>query len=199
MEDSVLLYALWSICVAICVALFFVWLENIIKIILGNYILWFMCFAASLGIDNLLLYLSRVEEAAFLWLSASWWTNFLSNGHATIILLVYVLLLVFVYKKSTLSIRIPWEIAIQRTLYLVFVPLALVSIILTLYVLAWGVGIVSPSVLQELASNGGSMAIVAQILSLVPVWIFVHGLLTLLLSASLPARIETDLTDFSTM
>ncbi len=196
MEDSTLLYALWSICIAVCVSLFFLWLENIIKIILGNYILWFMCFAVSVGINNLILYLSSLDEQLFLWFSAVWWSKFLSNGHATIILLIYIVLLVFVYKKSTFSIRLPWELAIQRTLYLVFVPLALVSIILTIYVLAWGVGILSPIVLQEWANSGWSMAFVAQIFSFAPVWIFVHGLLVLFLSAWLPVRVQTDLSDF---
>lgn len=196
MQESVVLYLLASVLVAVAILFAFLGLENLIKIIIGNYILWTMCFAASMWIDALVIYLWSLQQDRVAWFSPEALSGFFVNGHATIILLFYILLLIFVYKKSTFSIRMPVDIAIHRTLYIVFVPLALISMLLTLYILAWGTGIISPDLLSTWASWDSMLASVAQVLWLVPLWIIIHGILILLLSMYMPVRMQTDLVDF---
>lgn len=195
MQDSVVIYLLTSILVALAILFAFLGLENLIKIIIGNYILWTICFAASMWIEALVLYFWSLDEDRIAWFSPEALSGFFANGHATIVLLLYILLLVFVYKKSTFSIRLPIDIAIQRSLYIVFVPLALISMLLTLYILAWGIGIMSPELLSIWASWDSMMVVVAQVLWLVPLRIVIHGILFLLLSMYIPVRMQTDLVD----
>lgn len=197
MQESALLYAVGSVLVVIATVLLLLWLENIIKIILGNYILWTICFSVSVGIDSLIVYLQWLWDERFIGFSAVGWSSFLTNGHATIVLLLYVILLVILYKKSTISIRLPADSMIQKTLYIVFVPLALTSVILTLYILLWGSGILSPAVLASWAWSSSLLALVSQIFSLTPLWIAIHGIATLLITAEIPMRVETDLSEFT--
>ncbi len=197
MQESALLYAVGSVLVVVAIVLLMLGLENIIKIILGNYILGTICFSVSLGIDNLIIYLEGLADQRFAWFTAIWRSIFLHNGHATIVLLLYLILLVILYKKSTISIRLPADGVIQKTLYLIFIPLALTSVILTLYILLWGSGIISPEILATRSESSPLLTIVSQIFSLTPLWIAIHGIATLLITAEIPMRVETDLSDFT--
>jgi len=107
------------------------------------------------------------------------------------------ILLFILYKKSTISIRLPSDGVIQKMLYLVFIPLALTSVILTLYILLWGSGIVSPAILAAWAESSSLLTLISQIFSLTPLWIAIHGIATLLITAEIPMRVETDLSDFT--
>lgn len=197
MEDSALLYAFGSVLVVVTIILILLGLENVIKIILGNYILWTICFSVSLGIDNLIVYLQTLWDQRVAWFVATWWATFFANGHATIVLLLYLILLFILYKKSTISIRLPADGVIQKTLYLAFIPLALTSVILTMYILLWGSGIISPVVLSTWAWSNSFLSIVSQAFSLTPLWIAIHGIATLLITAEIPMRVQTDLSDFT--
>lgn len=197
MQESALLYAMGSVLVVVAIVLLMLGLENIIKIILWNYILGTICFSVSLGIDNLIIYLQWLTDQRFAWFSAAGWATFFANGHATIVLLLYLLLLFILYKKSTISIRLPADGVIQKTLYLAFIPLALTSVILTLYILLWGSGIISPAILATWAEGSSLLTLVSQIFSLTPLWIAIHGIATLLITAEIPMRVETDLSEFS--
>lgn len=199
MQESALLYAIGSVLVVVAIVLLMLGLENIIKIILGNYILGTICFSVSIGIDNLIVYLQGLGDQRFAWFAATWWATFFNNGHATIVLLLYLILLVILYKKSTISIRLPSDGVIQKTLYLFFIPLALTSVILTLYILLWGSRIISPDMLANWAESSQFLLVVSQVFSLTPLRIAVHGIATLLITAEIPMRVETDLSDFTDM
>jgi len=197
MQESALLYAMGSVLVVVAIVLLMLWLENIIKIILGNYILGTICFSVSIGIDSLIIYLQGLGDQRFAWFASTGWATFFDNGHATIVLLLYLILLFILYKKSTISIRLPSDGVIQKMLYLVFIPLALTSVILTLYILLWGSGIVSPAILAAWAESSSLLTLISQIFSLTPLWIAIHGIATLLITAEIPMRVETDLSDFT--
>lgn len=196
MNDMALLYILWSILVVFIVLLVVIWLENIIKIVLGNYILGTMCFAASEGIKSLVVHLNSLVDVSFAWIATDTWAAFFANGHATIILLMYILLLIVLYKKSTISIRLPHDMAIQKSLYIVLIPLALTSLIITLYLIFWWAGIVSPDIVSNRFSQWWVGALIAQLLYLTPLWICIHGLATILITSEMSVRVETDMGDF---
>jgi len=196
MNDMALLYILGSVLVVFVVLLVVIWLENIIKIVLGNYILGTMCFAASEGIKSLVVYLNSLVDVTSVWIATDTWAWFFANGHATIILLMYILLLIVLYKKSTISIRLPHDMAIQKSLYIVLIPLALTSLIITLYLIFRWAGIVSPSIVSTRFSEWWVGPLVAQLLYLTPLWICIHGLATILITSELSVRVETDMTDF---
>jgi len=197
MQESALLYAMGSVLVVIAIVLLMLGLENIIKIILWNYILGTICFSVSSGIDSLIVYLQSLWDQRFAWFAATGWATFFANGHATIVLLLYLLLLFILYKKSTIAIRLPADWVIQKTLYLAFIPLAITSVILTLYMLLRWSGIISPSILATWAQWNSLLTLIAHIFSLTPLRVAIHGIATLLITAEIPMRVETDISDFT--
>jgi len=199
MDDALLLYSLWSVVLVFALLLIFLGIEKIVKIIVGNYVLGMICFSASMGIDALVLSLQSMGDQRFAWFSAAGWATFFSNGHATIILLLYILLFVWVYKKSTLWFALPVDITIQRSLYIILVPLALVGFILTLYILCRWTGIISPAVLTQRSAQWWFFAVFSRVAWFAPLWIVLHGLCTLLVSMKIRSRVDVDLPDFDDM
>lgn len=195
MHDAWLLYALWSLLLALTVLLVFVWLHKIITLIVANYILASIGFSISMGIDALITYLESMWSVRFVGITADSWANFFLNGHATIVFLIYILLLIRVYKRSTLSRSVSIHHPLHRTAYVFLVPLTLLSFILTFYILARGSGILSVDILQSRSTSSPIFSVLANILSLFPVWVVIHGLLILLLSVRKTVHFDADMTD----
>jgi hypothetical protein len=53
----------------------------------------------------------------------------------------------------------------------------------------------SSVILNSWASGGSTFVLLSQIFSLTPLWIAIHGLVTLITTAEFPVRIQTDLPD----
>ena len=192
MDSMIVLYILGAVCLFVLVVLVASGLENIIKIILGNYILGSICFAANLALDSLIVSLGGLTGTTFISISATTRSAFLRNGQMTIIVVFYILLLILLYKKSTISIRLPHDPAIQKSLYLVLIPLALVSVVLIVYVILQGAGVLSPALLFTRSASYPFVASLVTFFQLTPLWIVLHGIATLLITAQIPVRIQTD-------
>ena len=94
MDSMIVLYILGAVCLFVLVVLVASGLENIIKIILGNYILGSICFAANLALDSLIVSLGGLTGTTFISISATTRSAFLRNGQMTIIVVFYILLLI---------------------------------------------------------------------------------------------------------
>lgn len=89
MTPDVLLYSVLGIFVVLLIVSIFLGFENIIKIILGNYILGTICFALVECFDLLYTFLLQRSGEVFLGVSMDTWASFVANGDATFVLLFY--------------------------------------------------------------------------------------------------------------
>ena len=157
-----------------------------IKIILWNYILWSICFATSASIDLAVNSMSNINMA-----------NFLSNGKSTIVLILYALLLFVIYHKSKITIDIPTDQIMQKSLYLFFVPLTVLSMCLTLEIILLGTNILSQNILIWVAKWFTNNIYLQQFIVNTPYWILIHGIATIVITRELKTRIKTDVPDFT--
>jgi hypothetical protein len=119
--------------------------------------------------------------------------NFFSNGKTTIVLILYILLIVLVYKKSKIHISLPMDEASRKMTQIIFVPLTVISIVLTLQIALMGMEVTN---LQSLTWLGGTISTnpyVMMYFSLTPVWILLHGIVTIFLTSELKVSAQTDL------
>lgn len=191
MTDDLIIYILFLIVGVLVILSFVIGLEKMIKVMLWNYVLWTICLAASQSISLLIEYLTKNPDTIVAGMSAKTFATFLSNGQATIVLLIYALLLFLLYQKSTISIRIPTDDIIQKSLYMLLVPLTVFSMILTIQIcLIWG-NIISMWALETIALDTTKNIYLQQYIMLTPVWIFLHGIATLLITSEFKIKIKT--------
>lgn len=184
MTQGFITYIFVGVIAVFVILSFAIGLEKMIKIILWNYILWGICFAASASID--LAISSSTNE---------WFANFLSNGKATIILILYALLLFLIYHKSKITIEIPWDQIMQKSLYLIFVPLTVLSMALTLMIILLGTSLLSQESLTLAVTEFTNNVYLQEFIINTPYWILIHGLATILITSEFKTRIRTDITD----
>ncbi len=188
MTQSLITYIfVWAIAFFVILS-FAIGLEKMIKIILWNYILWGICFAASASID---LAISSVESV--------WFANFLSNGQSTIILILYALLLFLIYHKSKITIDIPTDQIMQKSLYLFFVPMTVLSMCLTLEIILLWTNVLSQSTLLGVVEWFTNNIYLQEFIVNTPYWVLIHGLATIIITSELKTRIRTDMPDISSI
>jgi len=184
MTEGLIVYIfVWVIAVFVILS-FAIGLEKMIKIILWNYILWGICFAASASID---LAISSLQN--------EWFANFLSSGKATIVLILYALLLFLIYHKSKITIDIPWDQIMQKSLYLIFVPLTVLSMLLTLEIILLWTSLLSQQSLSNLVNEFTNNFYLQEFIINTPYWIFIHGLATIFITSEFKTKIKTDVSD----
>lgn len=168
------------------------WLENMIKIVLGNYILGTISLTLMQSIDLLVGFLSAHSDAVFVWISYTSLVGFVTAAKATIVLIIYFVLLFVLYKQSQITVRMPGEDSLQRALYILLVPLAASSMLLTLWIVLSGLWL-SQDVILSLIGQWANIDLVARIVAMLPVWILLHGLCTMLITSELRMTIKTDM------
>jgi hypothetical protein len=169
--------------VAIFVVLSFaIGLEKMIKIILGNYVLWGICFAASASLD---LAINSLQN--------TWFIKLLSDWKSTIILILYALLLFLIYHKSKISINIPSDQIMQKSLYLFFVPLTVLSICLTLEIILLGTNILTYKSLVNIADWFSKNIYLQRFIINTPYWVLIHGLATIFITSEFKTRFKSDI------
>jgi len=117
---------------------FAIGIEKMIRVILGNYILSSICLAATQSLALLVDFLNKTPDLKFAGISYDALGRFLLNGNTTIVLIIYITLLVVIYRTSKIHITLPSDDALKKMLHLIFVPLTVISIILTLQIALLG-------------------------------------------------------------
>jgi hypothetical protein len=120
-------------------------------------------------------------------------SNFLSNGSMTIILILYVILLVIIYRTSKIKISLPSDEAIKKMLQLIFVPLTIVSMVLTLQIVILGMNGINVSGISSIATVVANNPYMFRFVSLTPVRILLHGIITILITSEFKVSVKTDL------
>lgn len=191
MTENLILYVIIWIIWLLAVFAFVVGVEKMIKIVLGNYILWSICLAASQSIDLLVNFLNTAPELTIAWMTHKTLWIFFTDAKTTIVLILYAVLLVVIYKTSKIHVSLPADPALNKWLYVLFVPLTVLSMILTLQIAIMWIDGVSISQLQaigkELSNNPG----IYTFLTMTPVWIFLHGLATILITSEMKVGLKT--------
>ncbi len=164
-----------------------------IKVLLGNYILATLCLAANQSLDVLVQFLTSTPTLKILTFSYNDIASFVTWGKTSIVLIFYLLLLFLMYQKSRIRISLPSDEILQKTFSLFLVPLTVISVILTLEIVILGMNSLNPSALDILARSFTTNYYIVQFIVLTPVWIFLHGLATVLITTEIKMSIKTDI------
>lgn len=97
------------------------------------------------------------------------------------------------YQKSRIRISLPSDEILQKTFSLFLVPLTVISVILTLEIVILGMNSLNASALDALARSFTTNYYIVQFIVLTPVWIFLHGLATVLITTEIKMSIKTDI------
>jgi hypothetical protein len=119
--------------------------------------------------------------------------NFLDNGSMTIVMILYIVLLVIVYKTSKIRIVLPGDEAIKKMLQILFVPLTVLSMILTLQIAILGMDGVNITAISNVANAVTNNPYMFTFISLTPLRILIHGIITILITSEFKIRVQTDL------
>lgn len=152
-----------------------------------NYFLSSICLSASYVIDLLINRLNTQPDAkGILSIPYSRFEQFFSDGKIIIVLLIYGLLLFVLFRHSKIEFHLPQEDVTQKILTVVMVPLTVISMVLALQIAILGIQIIDINALQEFARTlwVTSWFLYGYIV-LTPVWMFIHGLLTIWLTTSI--------------
>lgn len=114
MTEHVILYIIIGVVGLLSVFSFVVGTEKMIKIILGNYILSSICLAASQSIDVLVNFLLTTPETKFGGMTYKSLALLCTDGKTTIVLILYVVLLVVIYKTSKIHVTLPMDPGLNK-------------------------------------------------------------------------------------
>ena len=193
MTEQVIGYIFITVIGILAIFSFAIGIEKMIKIIMGNYILSSIARASSSAITLLIHYINAHPDITFFGMGATTLANFFTNGKSTIILILYVLLIVLVYKKSKIHISLPMDEASKKMTQIIFVPLTVISIALTLQVTLMGMDVTNIQSLSRLSASISTNPYIIMYFSLTPVWILLHGIVTIFLTSELKVSAETSL------
>lgn len=193
MTQQVIFYIFIVVLWALVIFSFAIGIEKMIKIILGNYILSSIARASSAAINVLINYIKANPDVSFFGMGSTTLANFFTNGKTTIVLILYILLIVLVYKKSKIHISLPMDDASRKMTQIIFVPLTVISIILTLQIALMGMEVTNIQSLSWLGETISTNPYIMMYFSLTPVWILLHGIVTIFLTSELKVSAQTDL------
>lgn len=193
MTENLITYAIVGVVWALAIFSFTIGIEKMIKIILGNYILSSICLAASQSINLAVEALKKTPELSVIGFSHDKLANFLNDGNMTIVLILYAILLVVVFRTSKIKISLPDDEAIKKMLMIIFVPLTIISMILTLQIAILGINGISINALSNIAEAVANNPYIFQFVTLTPVWILLHGIVTILITSEFKIHVQTDL------
>lgn len=163
---------------------FAIGLEKTLKIIIGNYLLIAIILACNVGINlleknlskNWLPFLQNIEQIK----------AFLIDNKIFILLGIYFIFLIIIFAKSNINVWWKKSKFVRVLLSLIFAPLAVISIMVTLEVAILGIKIFSVEWLYTLADQFGVNQIMYYFIILTPVWLILPWLMTIIFSLKIP-------------
>ena len=193
MTENLITYAIVVVVAILAIFAFTIGIEKMIKIILWNYILSSICLAASQSIVLAVEMMKKTPELTFMGFGYDKVANFLHDGSMTIILILYVILLVIIFRTSKIKISLPDDEALRKMLQIIFVPLTVISMVLTLQIAILGMNGINVSGIASIASAVANNPYMFQFVSLTPVRILLHGIITIIITSEFRVRVQTDL------
>lgn len=192
MTDNLLNYIVIGVTSLLAIFSFVMWIEKMIKIIVWNYILTWICLAAGESITLLVNILNQTPEAKTLWILHAKLANFFTMGQTTFVLILYAALLVVIYLKSKLYIRLPADPNVQKSLYIILVPMTVISFVLTLQIALMGIKVLDVSQLTSVVKGLAGNNYAYKFIAFTPLWILLHGIITIIITTELKVWLKKD-------
>ncbi len=193
MTENLITYAIVVVVGILAIFSFTIGIDKMIRVILWNYILSSICLAASQSINLAVEMMKKTPDLTFMGFGYDKVANFLNNGSVTIILILYIILLVVIYKTSKIRISLPSDEAIKKMLQIIFVPLTVISMVLTLQIAILGMNGINITTISSIAQAVANNPYMFQFVSLTPVRILLHGIITILITSEFKVSVKTDL------
>ncbi len=193
MTENFITYGLLLFVGILAIVSFTIGIEKMIKVILGNYILSSICLAASQSITLAVQIMLKTPDLKFMGFTYDKIAKFLDNWSMTIILIAYIILLFIIYRSSKIRIALPGDEAIKKMLQILFVPLTVISMVLTLQIVILGMSGININSISGIASAVTNNPYMYQFISLTPVWMLLHGIITILITSEFKVSVQTDL------
>ncbi len=185
MSDYAFEYLLVGMLWLLSIFSFIIGMEQMIKIVISNYIINIICLASSNAISLLTNFLEKTPDTYFLAISYAKRQVFFSSGQTTIILILYGLLLIAVFNYSKIHITFPQDPIINNTIQILLIPLTVFSVIFSLQIAIFGDQIVNIEHTSDIANKLSSNASLHQIIVMTPIRIAIHALCTLWLTTQI--------------
>ena len=161
--------------------------EKMLKVIIGNYIIGVAGYAFGEMINMTIQQLSLTPQQKFIGISFETLANILSNGQLTFTIIMCGVLVRLVYSSSKIYIALPSDQSTEKLLYIVLIPLTALSFFFMIHLsLSTNPGY-STTLLQQTSNN---LDIIPLIINKLPTWIFLHAILTLLISSKIKMDIK---------
>lgn len=193
MTESLITYGIVIVLAILVILSFMIGIDKMIKIILGNYILSSICLAAAQSLTLASEYMKQNPGLETLGIWNIKFANFLENGSTIIILILYLVLLIIMYRTSKIRIKLPSDEALKKMIQLIFVPLTIISMVLTLQIVLLGIDATNITGIEKLATVVANNPYIFKFVNLTPVRILLHGLITIFITSEFKVRVETDL------
>lgn len=171
-------FILWAVWI-LCVFSLAIGLERMVKVVIGNYILTGLCLSLRTTIDWFVTWIDTIYP----WTGAS--LGFLSDNKTTVILIIYLLLLLLIFLKSNVRVSMHASGMKRFLLTILFVPLTVVSIILSLELSIIGLDSFNMTQMTLLAQSFTENPIIFSFVQMTAVRFFVHTLTTILLISNI--------------
>lgn len=192
MTENIITYGIMVAIGILAIFSFMIGINKMIRVLLGNYILTSICLAASQSLQLATTRMNNNPTKEILGIESIKLANFIDNGSMTIVMILYITLLVIVFRTSKIKIRLPDDEALKKMLQIIFVPLTIISMILTLQIVLLGMDGITITSVGQIAETVANNQYMFQFVSLTPVRILLHGLLTIFITSEFKVRVETD-------
>jgi len=182
MTDDLIIYCVFGVVAILCVLAFSLKLERLVQIIVWNYVLWVLCFSLWICFD---LMIWPGQDSQIL--------QFLYDAKIWILLLVYwILFFFFVYRRSKIRIDFSSDPLVYKPLYLLFWPLTVISIVITMWTIALWLDAFSLGSLASVSTYTKNIYLQKVILNF-PYIIFIYSILSLLVIADLKVKLNVSI------
>lgn len=158
----------------LCVFSLAIWLERMVKVVLANYMLTWLCIALRWVIDWFVIRIDTVLP----WAGAN--VAFLQQNKTATILIIYLLLLLLIFLKSNIRVGMHASWLKRFILTILFVPLTVISIIMTLELAIIGADAFNMTNMTLVAQSFSANPFVFSFVQMTPVWLFLHTLITII-------------------
>jgi len=192
MTENVITYWITIILGVLAIFSFMIGIEKMIKIILGNYILSSIALATSQTIQLGIQRMNNNPNTSTLGIQNTKIASFLANNSTAIIMILYISLLIIVYRTSKIRIRLPDDEAIKKMLQMIFVPITIISMALTLQIVFLGMEGITIDTVGKIATTVANNQYMFRFVNLTPVRILLHGLLTIFITSEFKVRVDTE-------
>lgn len=191
MTEGLIEYIIISVFTLVAIFSFLIGPTQMIKMILGNYviggvILWFQ---ASLTI--LSGYLAENAERDLVGFSYETLMQIVDSSVLTLSLVLFVWLLILIFQKADLSLDFPADEIIQKSLFVFMIPLTVLSVVFSLALVLFGAEVFDMVFLIELATDLTQTGVMYNLIVLLPVWMTIHAWATIAILTYVKVQYQT--------